>query len=347
MRIGQLDGIRAIAILMVIAEHGFSMKMGWAGVDLFFVLSGLLITRILRSGRHEEGYWVSFYVKRATRLLPALVLFWGLSAAIYRLTLREMWPYIFFGANFATAFNGHAVGPLGPLWSLSVEEHFYLVWPLLVFFVGRKGLMRVLVIALMVEPVARGIATLYVHSCWTVYYLTPFRLDGLAAGSLLALLLENDKARAKVASLAGPALCISSASLIAGMALFHSFTRPANSVSFNSIGYSLVTLVAASFVSYVLLHGSVPITRLLSWRPLTGIGVISYGVYLYHLVVLSLVQRIPMFKGNYNTAVVAAFAILLIYCWASFRYFESPWIRIGRKWLSSRKGEDSERLVLA
>lgn len=127
-RLPMLYGIRAIAILMVFAEHSLGLQMGWAGVDLFFVLSGLLITGILRRERSSNHYWRNFYLKRSARILPPVVLFLIGFAVPFRPRLHFLWlTYIFFGANFATVFFSNLGGHIGILWSLAIEEHFYLL----------------------------------------------------------------------------------------------------------------------------------------------------------------------------------------------------------------------------
>ena len=193
MRIARLDGIRSLAVLLVILLHHHLLALGWAGVDLFFVLSGLLITGILRRERMAPHYWRSFYYKRATRILPPLCILVPLS---YLLTKRATFPsalgYLLFAANIQDV-GSHSIPLLGGLWSLSVEEHFYLIWPFAVYALSRRTLMRLLTALLLVEPMLRGVATHWFTGPGPIYVLTPFRLDGLAIGSLLALMLESEE----------------------------------------------------------------------------------------------------------------------------------------------------------
>ena len=329
MRIRQLDGVRALAVLMVFAEHGVGLKMGWAGVDLFFVLSGFLITRILRSEREKSAYWSRFYIKRAARIIPALALCLVICALYLHLQLHKLWlAYIFFGANFAAAFSPNH-GVLEVLWSLAVEEHFYLFWPVAVRFLDRRQLVNLLITILILEPVLRAAVTPFTHSYWVVYFLTPFRLDGLAAGSLLALLLERNTWKVKITSYSGPAFCLSIAFLGAVYASFHSFKRPANSVSFNSIGYSLITFTAASLISYLLLHGTSLASRFMSWRPVSGLGQISYGFYLFHLIAFAFVGQTLHIISHSTKGTFLSLGITLVFSYLSYRFYETPIIRLG------------------
>jgi peptidoglycan/LPS O-acetylase OafA/YrhL len=155
VRIERLDGIRAIAILMVILLHQGYMSFGWAGVDLFFVLSGFLITQILRRTRSESGYWSRFYLRRAARILPPMLLLLTLFC-IFAKHIR--WPmvlgYGFFSGNIVNVIGwGHSA--LAPLWSLAIEEHFYLVWPFLVLTFPRRSLIVLLATILLIEPALR------------------------------------------------------------------------------------------------------------------------------------------------------------------------------------------------
>src|SRR6266481_5061394 len=125
MRIDRLDGIRAVAILMVLLFHRGSLAFGWTGVELFFVLSGFLITGILRKMRTHERYWSRFYSRRAARILPPVLLLMLLYSLAAKPPLPTILGYTLFAGN---VMNRTAYGRsiLGSLWSLAVEEHFYL-----------------------------------------------------------------------------------------------------------------------------------------------------------------------------------------------------------------------------
>jgi peptidoglycan/LPS O-acetylase OafA/YrhL len=225
-RITQLDGIRGIAIILVFAAHSISFESGWIGVDIFFVLSGYLITGILRRDRNNErGFWAGFYIKRATRILPPLALCFAGTALLFTIDWHRLWYYyVFFAANIGeTLYRGQSE-TLGVLWSLAVEEHFYLLWPLAVRFLTRKHLIWVLTAIVTGEPIFRAASTPWMTSFWPIYFLTPFRLDGLAAGSLLAIMLERDRTRKWIAlqsrrSLYGSSLILGAVFLGGGLGL--------------------------------------------------------------------------------------------------------------------------------
>jgi peptidoglycan/LPS O-acetylase OafA/YrhL len=331
MRIRQWDGVRAVAILLVFSEHAFGLKLGWAGVDLFFVLSGLLITRILRQDRDTPGYWRRFYLKRAARISPPLlVLFFVCS--FYPVPRALWWEVIFFLSNFARLLFPYAHTPVFITWSLAIEEQFYLLWPFAIKFLNTRQLIRLLVAIVILEPFLRGMVTPFIHSWDPVYYLTPFRIDGLALGSLIAVLLEDERAQARITSLAGPVFFTSMVCLIGGMAIFPSFRRPANSVVFNSLGYTLVILVSASLICYTLLHEKAMVTKFLSLSGLAVLGTISYGIYLYHGIFIEVVTV----QGHKLASRLLAFAAVTVCCWFSFRFYERPVIRWVHKVVKER-----------
>ena len=316
---------------MVFGEHAFGLKIGWAGVDLFFVLSGLLITRILRQDRDAPSFWSRFYLKRAARILPPLVVLF-LVCSFYPLQRGQWLGVIFFASNFVRVFCSNIHNPVVITWSLAIEEQFYLFWPFAVRFLNTRQLTRLLIAILVIEPLLRGIATPFTHDYFTIYYLTPFHIDGLALGSLIAVLLENQRAKARLTLLIPRIFFASTACLVGGMALFPAFRRPANSIVFNSLGYSLVILTSASLICYTLLHEKATVAKILSLPGLTVLGTISYGVYLYHGIFLDFVT-VP---GHLVASRLLAFAGVTVYCWLSFRFYEQPMIRWAHRVVKER-----------
>ncbi len=309
---------------MVFAGHAFHMSMGWAGVDLFFVLSGFLITRILREDREEPDYWSRFYTKRAARILPPLIIFFVTCALLFRLAFPMLWfAYIFFAADLVAPFVRNGGDPVGVIWSLAIEEHFYIFWPFAVRFLDARQLTRLLGALLILGPLSRAVVTPFTQSSWVVYYMTPFRLDGIVIGSMLALLFESEQVKARIRPWAAPAFMISMTCLLGGMALFPSFKRLANSVAFNSIGYTLVALAAASFICYALLHEKAPVTRLLCLAPLAFLGRISYGFYLFHEIFIAKLSG----YGHHAAYMSLAFVGVTLFNGLSFGCYELPIIR--------------------
>jgi peptidoglycan/LPS O-acetylase OafA/YrhL len=332
-RIERLDGIRTVAIILVFLIHVNIGRFGWQGVPLFFVLSGFLITTILRRSRTEESFWGPFYIKRATRILPPLVIAFILAFLFSSVAWRQVGLYeALFLANVAPLVHPNGTASLTVLWSLAVEEQFYLFWPFAIRYLDRKDLIRVLAGVLIAEPILRGIATPFFGTTWPIYYLTPFQLDGLAAGSLLAVLVEVEATAEVLGNWAGKAFGLI-AFVFAILSLTRGFHRDGNTVLFNSLGYSLVYLGSACLITYVLLHPSSSISRVLAWRPAVFLGSISYGFYLFHPVGISLMERIGahFHFAHYRTLAPLGFIAIAAFSWVSFRFYEQPFIALGKR----------------
>jgi peptidoglycan/LPS O-acetylase OafA/YrhL len=319
MRLKRLDGVRAIAILLVILLHQAYISFGWAGVDLFFVLSGFLITQILRKTKSETNYWSRFYIRRAARILPPLLLL----MVLFCVSTRHIhWPtvlgYTFFAGNLMNVL-GRGISVLAPLWSLAVEEHFYLVWPFIVLTFNRKTLISILIGILLIEPALRMFALSHIHR--SVVELTPFRMDGIAAGSLLALLSES-KATFRRAGWATLILTI------VFLAVPHS-TQDMNS----PLLLSLVAAIGFCFVAWVMTLQQGLAYNLLSSGPMSYIGRISYGMYLLNLPIISLGQRLV--HSGFDEAIIRRMfpvdiAIMIALASLSYYLIEQPIIRFAR-----------------
>jgi peptidoglycan/LPS O-acetylase OafA/YrhL len=332
-RIDRLDGIRAVAIILVFLIHVNIGRFGWQGVSLFFVLSGFLITTILRRSRTNESFWAPFYIKRATRILPPLVIAFLLAFLFSTVAWHQVGLYeALFLANFAALIHQDGTASLTVLWSLAVEEQFYLFWPFAVRYLDRGQLIRLSFGVLIAEPILRAIVSPFCKTGWPIYYLTPFQLDGLAAGSLLALLVEDEVSTQVLKRWSGKIF-----GLIAGifviLSLTHQFHRDANTVIFNSLGYWLVYLGAAFLIAYVLLHRLSPISRILECKPAVFLGSISYGFYLFHPVGITLMEKLGVHLNfvHYRTLAPFGFIAVMIFSWLSFRYYEQPFISWGKK----------------
>lgn len=294
----ELDSARGIAILAVVFYHGiagplqadlstlgrtlFSLtQYGWAGVNLFFVLSGFLITGILLDSRQKPDYFPRFYFRRALRILP--VFYVTLLALLVGgwIPFRFLAISVLFLANFA---GGLGVGLwYGIFWSLAVEEHFYMLWPLLVRRFSMKKLMMVVativigspfvrILTLVGNPVPQHFASLY----------TWFNLDGLSLGALLAIWLRMPSFRRH--HLARIALPVT----IAGCAgLYLVAGHPwADAIAAKSAS----NLAAAGFLSCMLLAGTSQWSFLVDRPILKFYGFISYGLYLVHILAFQLSQ---------------------------------------------------------
>jgi peptidoglycan/LPS O-acetylase OafA/YrhL len=328
-RLPQLDGLRGVALLMVFVYHAFHAPFLWAGVDLFFVLSGYLITGILMKLKEEHNpadYWGTFYTRRFLRIMPPYVGLLLVLSILFPIPWAHLWYwYTFFGANIAAAFGKCNVHAMSPLWSLAVEEQFYFVWPVFVLLCDRNTLKKLALGIMVAAPVLRGICTLMLSSRDPIYDLTPFRADLLACGALIAICAVEDSGwiqrRQQLAlfGLAGAGV------LLTGLSVFRSFRLNANSELFNTLGYSLIVIVFGSLLVRTLGMSRGPAFRVLSSFPMRYIGQISYTFYLYQVAVMdSLAQHIH----SQLEIAVGGFLITSLISVLSWHYLEQPILKL-------------------
>ncbi len=282
--IPELDGFRAIAILWVFVMHmfygwppmppkGFTLlpgplreivSHGWLGVDLFFILSGFLITGILLDAREAPNYFRNFYARRVLRIIP-----------LYFTCILVMWlaykgASVYFGlsllflANFSHYFRAHT--PHGPstFWSLAIEEHFYLVWPLLVRFLKRSQLFALTLIIVFGTPILRGYCFhLGMDPEMVIYKYSWFRFDGLALGAILAMWVRSQYfERKSVWKLAGFLVGFSLLITVVGI--------PFGIMQTKSIASSALRYTQAQFIFAAATHSCRHRRRLLRSAPRTA-----------------------------------------------------------------------------
>jgi peptidoglycan/LPS O-acetylase OafA/YrhL len=329
-----LDGIRGLAVLMVLVGHGGWFNNGWMGVDLFFVLSGFLITGILRRSRNDPFYWRRFYLKRATRILPPMLL--GVAA------VALLWPqttaigiagYVISLGNIVDCTR-FVIIPLQHLWSLSVEEHFYLFWPFAVLWLPKPSLKKILIAIAIFAPLGRFCLSFLLppHDADPIYMLTPFRIDGIALGSLLALLIEDGYWQEKLTRWSGLGIIIPSATfLFLWTVLGHVHYYPyAYSPIFNLTGYSLVAITAFFTVAYAFLRPDAFPTRLLRNRLLVKMGEISYGAYVYSWIILHLIEHYFPSLSKHQAGFLHIVVSVVVSA-ALFKYYERPITMWGKR----------------
>jgi len=318
-RITQLDGLRGVAILMVFIFHAFHANLLWMGVDLFFVLSGFLITGILLDGKSKPfgAYIGGFYRRRARRILPAYIVALVIAAALFGVGWLSYW-YLYLGAMNLVIPLGLTSLTVLPLWSLAVEEQFYLIWPVAVYFLSRRHIAILAVSLLLLAPVLRFIFTPHFISPYSIYMLLPFRMDTLAAGALIAIVWPEIQDRMQKHSELRVRIvifwsCGFAIALIAALVL-------------NSLGYKPNS--GSRIGNTVLLEATLAITTSLfvltllgvgksslSSRPMVKLGRISYSIYLIHLTALAIAPN--------NNVVIAAIGSV-IYASAMWAFVEEP-----------------------
>jgi peptidoglycan/LPS O-acetylase OafA/YrhL len=310
-----LDGLRGIAIAMVMAFHftlfermqgklpdaefgavgvGIRQLMltGWAGVDVFFVLSGFLITGILLRAKGKDGYFRVFYWRRFLRIFPAYYVFlalisWILATffprSLSRADLRHgfwLWTY---ASNVLIALRGwNSIPlPLAHFWSLAVEEQFYLVWPLLIFALSRRAAFRVCAALLVLAPAIRAALVWTGHPIAAVV-LTFARMDSLAAGALLALAMDGAPIRAPVLKVVA-ALSLVSAGVLASIFVVRRGQLVESDVLVATIGYTALAVLSIGLVAIgTLAPDKSAVARWMANPALRFLGRYSYGLYIVH-----------------------------------------------------------------
>ncbi len=353
-----LDGIRGIAVLLVIMIHSHLCSFGWVGVQMFFVLSGFLITRILvsDSGQDLKGYLLRFYWRRGLRIWPVYFGFILVCVIAYFLvkipeSTPTAWPWLVtFTYNFGRFFPGFADSNYyGHFWTLCVEEQFYLVWPFVVFFLSPTGLRRVVITMVLAGPMVRLVSGLCLGS-WletpaqiakAVHSLPTSHLDAFAFGALLTMLParlgEWIKSRAMKVFLA-----MLTVTVIAG--LTQAVILQANRLNpgWLAFGYGGMADYFQYTWTYTLLNATSAalifcalqptiLRRWLTWPWLSHIGKISYGLYVFHLPLMHISHAV--WPAGYHSAqgltrFVIYFVVAVSVSSASYFFFEKRFLAL-------------------
>lgn len=266
------------------------------GLDLFFVLSGFLITGVLLTGRSVDRPLRTLWIRRALRILP---LYYLVVAALYLLPLRQ-WAdlhdlqswYWLHGVNLLITLRGFGATPPGTshLWSLALEEQFYLIWPLVVLFLETRVVARVALVALVVSVAARTWLSLSYVNPDTLYVMPLLRLDGLLLGALLRLGWETPEIRPRVHGLRWASVRVGLAGLVA-IELFSGSLRR-SSLGMTSVGFLLVAVCATGFVAMAAAEET-PARGVVA-RALSYLGRRSYAIYHVHYPLLAVLYYAPL-----------------------------------------------------
>ena len=367
-----LDGLRGIAVAAVMLFH-FAIAIdrhtplwdglrtlcgfGWSGVDLFFVLSGFLITGILLDSRSAPNYFSSFYVRRMLRIFPAyytLLAILYCAAGLHPALAASLPPaadwrfYASYLQNWTVLLQQPGQMLVGHFWSLAIEEQFYLLWPFAVYFTSRRQLTFVALAGSLAAIVARNYLVHAGVEPETIYRNTFTRMDALLAGALVALAVRHPGVASWAAKRTAGLLLAAAAALATGPLLARSlrntnFAMLSSGLSFVDAGYGLLLLAAATSGSRGALH------RALSWTPLRSLGRYSYGLYLCHLpayhllIAIESLLRLP--PGPCNIGLAALLTLTL--SWISFQIIEQPFLKLKSRFSVQRSPRAAVPTVLS
>lgn len=356
-RMPALDALRGVAILLVMLFHfnlgpatgnpigralflGF--RVGGSGVDLFFVLSGFLITRILVRTKGSRGYFVNFYARRTLRIFPlyygvlviVLVVLPGVGTHLSReAEAHQAWLWLY-GTNLYQTLRGfYAFGELDHLWSLAVEEQFYLVWPLVIVACGRRTAMGVCVGCMVAAPLVRA----WLASGGNMvgaYVFTLGRVDALAAGALAAL----------VGGMPGRGFSRAGV-LMSGLAFGGLLAWKRENATMDLTTMTARFSLSAIFFGFVVRLALGASSNEVGWvfwnsRVLRFFGKYSYGLYVYHHLLVTTFRRtlpVETLAEWFGSAMAGRIAAMVVYgavsvavAFASWHVFEKPFLTFKR-----------------
>ena len=327
--------MRAVAIFSVFLAHALRVPLTWVGVDIFFVLSGFLITGILMERKISGGgYFSYFYARRVFRILPPYFLILVVFGLLFTWSVFRPWPlFAFFGMNLQRSFQfTRVVNPL-PLWSLAVEEQFYFVWPFVILLTSEKVLFRIAVSVILIVPILRFVCTPLFPSPFSIYMLTPFRADLLCAGAALSILWKHrTPLREQLFRTHAWIGCVIGFGGLALVQVWPVFHLASNTRLSNGIDYSLSVIGSFSLLAWTLADRGF-LRRILASGPMRFVGQISYTMYLSHVMMILLLKR---YTSSATVVAFGAMAATLIYSSLSWFLMERPLITFASRRASSR-----------
>jgi peptidoglycan/LPS O-acetylase OafA/YrhL len=353
-----LDAVRGLAILAVTLyrfgggaggaasaiDHSWIVELGSRGVDLFFVLSGFLITGILFDSKGKRHFFRDFYGRRALRIFPlyyamlfvTLVLLpavGGSMAAEFRIAAdAQGWLWLY-AANLLQGWRGEwCLGPLNHFWSLSIEEHFYLIWPVVIYYSSRRTALGICGGVLVFSVLSRAVWLAAGGNDVAAEVFTPLRMDGLVLGGWLALVARGSGGLGWAKRFAPAALV-----------LFGSIALSASIFERRLFGLSMLLWACASGAVLILVLTARP-KSVLGWigtsRPLQFLGKYSYGIYVFQLPLITILANVLTAPGlaEFTGGCVVAQAIYCAVMFAatitvavlSWQVFESRWLALKR-----------------
>ena len=347
-----LDGIRGVAVLLVFISHfhwilspdpfltkvtpwhfiNRTFEAGFMGVDIFFVLSGFLITSLLMKDRstNRKNLVRRFYRRRALRLLPALYALLIANFFVSRwenfpgdIQWRTTWHAILFLNNWNIVNNfGEAQNDLGHLWSLGIEEQFYLIWPLTIWLLAKlkipsKMMIPLILFASLVVMVHR--TSLWNDgTSWIILYIrTDTRLDSLLIGAMFAYVYRHFQVPSKI---------LNSVATLSLMGLVYIKYVLDKSPFIFEMGWTIIALLAG-FIILSVAEGVFFVQKVFTWRPLTMIGKVSYGLYLWHMPIFLLFGR-HVTSGPRPLRLLIGIVIASVVTSLSWFFIEKPFLNL-------------------
>ena len=354
-----LDGIRGIAVLQVFVAHfhwivstdpyfnavtpwhwlNKTLEPGFLGVDIFFVLSGFLITSLLLKDRqrNQSGMFRRFYMRRALRLLPALyaILIASFFVALWEkfpmdIQWRTTWHALLYLNNWNVVWNPNAAqNDLGHLWSLGIEEQFYIIWPailigLVALKIPNKVIMGLIAISIAVVAWHRDELWDQGVSWLDLYIRTDTRVDSLLVGALFALIYRHIRINRKI---------LNYAATIAFLGIAYiKYELPSGSFIYEG-GFTVIAILAGIVILAAVQSAWIG-NVVLTWKPLVILGKVSYGLYLWHMLVFQVMGR-HFTWGPKSVRIVIGIMIVSAVTAASWFFIEKPFLRLKDRRYSS------------
>jgi peptidoglycan/LPS O-acetylase OafA/YrhL len=335
-----LDGVRGVAVLLILLFHFGRMKdvtlrleIGWIGVQLFFVLSGFLITKILLANKNQslKSYLRHFFLRRSLRIFPLYYLYLSFLLLLF-IAIDEPKDILHYGAHLLTYTYNFSILSADwqlsrmyvHLWSLSVEEQFYIIWPFAVFFLSTQSLKRLMLALILLIPIFRFLLKLYLATTFegkdqefignAVYWFPLSNFDAFAIGGAINFLKEDFLSLGKKAW-----LIITFSLCVIGGVLNGTFLEVNGFFDITTLGYPLHSTANNQHVwSYTLLNFFFAVllwnvleakASVFNFKPLQEIGKISYGMYVFHFLILVMFEKM---KIHVYTDLVTLFIYLTI-----------------------------------
>lgn len=347
--IPQLDGIRGLAILLVVTFHYFGFlkifSFGWTGVDLFFVLSGYLITSRLYASKNEKNYFSRFYINRALRILPVYYVTLIFFYAGFNLLLNSenvaalsfyntnWWSFLLFFENWSFIYAPQYTNHLQHFWTLAVEEQFYIIWPSFFFIFSEKTSFYKIIFLILIAIITMR-CIIYLHyprfeDCPHFFYNTFCRMDSFIIGGCVFLLKDKKNMKLFQYYFLIPLVLIATG-------IYFTNTKQANQFT-STAGYTLLALLFAGLINFITLNPNSLVSKFfkISWLKFTG--KISYGLYIYHWLVLIVLQpKLVLWLNTflvkedliYWLSLAICLIISVVISVISYFYFESYFLRL-------------------